>query len=63
MGCSVVGGSATVMVLTTGMKIEFGKIFKKSVQREEITDFAKGMNHFGVFILKISLILMLFIFL
>ena len=62
MGCSVVGGSATVMVLTTGMKTEFGRIFKKSVQREEVTDFAKGMNHFGVLILKISLFLMLFIF-
>lgn len=62
MGCSIVGGSATAQVMATGTNTEFGKVFRTVIQRNVMTDFAIGMNKFGMLILKISITLMLFIF-
>lgn len=63
MGSNVTTGSATVMVIKTGSQTEFGKIAEKLVAREEETDFGKGIRSFGYLILRVTIILVLFIFL
>jgi Mg2+-importing ATPase len=63
MGTSVTTGTAKVLVVKTGSSTEFGKIAEKLVSREEETDFNKGMRHFGFLIMRITIVLVLFIFL
>jgi Mg2+-importing ATPase len=63
MGSNVTTGSATVLVIKTGSHTEFGKIAEKLVAREEETDFGKGIRSFGYLIMRVTIILVLFIFL
>jgi P-type Mg2+ transporter len=63
MGTSVATGTAKVLVVKTGGNTEFGKIAEKLVSREEETDFNKGMRNFGFLIMRITIVLVLFIFL
>jgi P-type Mg2+ transporter len=63
MGTSVTTGTAKVLVVKTGGSTEFGKIAEKLVSRELETDFSKGMRHFGFLIMRITIVLVLFIFL
>jgi P-type Mg2+ transporter len=63
MGTNVVSGYATAVVVKTGTNTEFGKISKKLVSRPIETEFEKGMKNFGYFIIRITMILVLFIFL
>jgi P-type Mg2+ transporter len=63
MGTSVTTGTAKAIVVRTGSHTEFGKIAEKLVLREEETDFNKGMRHFGFLIMRITIVLVLFIFL
>ncbi len=63
MGSSVISGSARVVVLRTGISTEFGKIVKTLVVREPETSFMHGMKQFGYLILRVTLFLVLFIFL
>ncbi len=63
MGTTIVNGEATGEVLKIGKETEFGKIAEKlSVQRPE-TDFEKGIKNFGILVLKVTLVLVFFIFL
>lgn len=63
MGSSVITGTAKAIVVRSGRFTEFGKIAEKLVQRDEETDFSRGMHRFGVLIMRIIIILVLFIFL
>ncbi len=63
MGSSVTTGSATVLVIKTGSQTEFGKIAERLVMREEETAFSKGIHSFGYLIMRVTIILVLFIFL
>lgn len=63
MGTSVTTGTAKAVVVKTGSNTEFGKIAEKLILREEETDFNKGMRHFGFLIMRITIVLVLFIFL
>lgn len=63
MGSSVITGTAKAVVAHTGSSTEFGKIAGKLVAREQETDFSKGMKHFGFLIMRITILLVLFIFL
>jgi len=63
LGSSVVSGAATVVVVATGAATEFGSIAKTLAARETESDFERGVNSFGYFIIKIILALVLFIFL
>ncbi len=63
MGSSVTTGSAKVVVIKTGKLTEFGKIAQTLVLREEETDFSKGIRSFGFLIMRVTIILVLFIFL
>ncbi|RAJ83147.1 Mg2+-importing ATPase [Chitinophaga dinghuensis] len=63
MGSSVVSGMATVVVLATGKQTEFGKIAEKLIERPVETDFSRGIREFGYLIMKVTILLVLFIFL
>ncbi|MBI5414177.1 magnesium-translocating P-type ATPase [Candidatus Peregrinibacteria bacterium] len=61
-GTNVVSGSAKAIVLHTGANTEFGKIAVKLARAPEKSEFEIGINHFGIFILKLTFILVIFIF-
>lgn len=63
MGSGVISGTAKAVVIQTGAATEFGKIVGKLAETSEETDFAKGMRRFGYLIMKVSIGLVLFIFL
>ncbi|MEI6411523.1 MAG: HAD-IC family P-type ATPase, partial [Bacteroidota bacterium] len=63
MGSSVVSGTAKVLVLETGRTTQFGKIAASLVREPEQTDFSKGIQAFGNLILRVTIVLVLFIFL
>lgn len=63
MGSNVISGTAKVVVVKTGTGTEFGKIAEKLIGREEETDFSRGMREFGYLIMKVTIALVLFIFL
>ena len=63
MGSSVTTGSAKAVVIKTGRNTEFGKIAEKLVLRDEETDFSRGIRSFGFLIMRVTIVLVLFIFL
>lgn len=63
MGSSVLTGAAKVLVVRTGSQTEFGKIASKLVEADEETDFSRGIRLFGFLILRVTIVLVLFIFL
>lgn len=62
-GSSIVSGTATALVLFTGQNTLFGKIAKSLALRPPPTEFDKGLIHFGIFISKTILFLILFVLL
>ncbi len=63
MGSSVISGSARCVVVKTASDTEFGKIAMKLTARAEETTFSRGMHDFGYLIMKVTIALVLFIFL
>ena len=63
MGSNVTTGSARAVVVKTGAVTEFGKIAEKLRGREQETDFSRGIREFGYLIMKVTIALVLFIFL
>ena len=63
MGSHVVSGTATAIVVRTGKQTEFGSIAASLVQREEKGEFETGIDKFGFFIMKVTLLLVLGLFL
>ena len=63
MGSSVISGTAKVVVVKKGGDTQFGKIAAQLVTTDEETDFSRGMKDFGMLILRVTIILVLFIFL
>ncbi len=63
MGTSVTTGSATAVIKTTGATTEFGKIAQRLNQEAPETDFDRGIKSFSYFIMKITVLLVFFVFL
>ncbi len=63
MGTSVVSGTATAAVVKTGGATEFGKIAKRVAQRKGETEFEHGLRHFGILIMEVTFMLVIFVFL
>jgi len=61
-GSSVVNGSATAVVIFTGLKTRFGHIAERLSAPPPETEFERGMRSFGVLILKTVFTLVLFVF-
>ena len=62
MGTSVVSGTGTAIVTTTGPRTAFGEIAQKLSIAPLPTEFERGIARFGAFILKTVLFLVLFVF-
>jgi Mg2+-importing ATPase len=63
MGTSVVTGYAVVQVVQTGAKAEFGKIAEKLAEKKEDTSFEHGLKDFSIFIVRLTLIMVVIVFL
>ena len=62
LGTSVVSGTATAVVVKTGNLTEYGKIAKKLVTREPETESERGLRRFGLLIMEITFLLVVFVF-
>ena len=61
-GTSVVSGIGIALVTHTGGATQFGHIAAHLSQRAPETEFERGMRHFGVLILELVVVLVLFVF-
>ncbi|HSN08992.1 MAG TPA: magnesium-translocating P-type ATPase [Hanamia sp.] len=63
MGSSVLSGTGKAIVVRTGAGTEFGKIAQKLAAPGIENEFSKGIKDFGYLIMKVTIVLVLFIFL
>ncbi|HEY3289627.1 MAG TPA: magnesium-translocating P-type ATPase [Anaerolineae bacterium] len=63
LGSSIESGSATALVITTGKNTSFGDIATRLAARPPETEFDRGTRQFGMFIMRVVLLLVLFVFL
>ncbi|PZM83793.1 hypothetical protein DLH72_03315, partial [Candidatus Gracilibacteria bacterium] len=64
MGTAIVKGSGIIKVTSTGDKTEIGNIAKLAVETENVlSPLQKELKNIGIFVLKVTLILCVFIFL
>ena len=62
MGTHVVSGSAQAVVIHTGKMTEFGKVSERLKFRPAETEFEIGLGKFGYFLMEVTLILVVLIF-
>lgn len=62
MGTHVISGSGTAVVLSTGKDTEFGKIAERLKLRPQETEFEHGVKLFGFFLMELTLMLVIIIF-
>ncbi len=62
-GTNVVSGSAEAVVVRTGSNTEFGKIAKTLIRPAAKSEFEMGITGFGILVMKVMFVLVLFIFL
>ncbi|MFX1336727.1 MAG: magnesium-translocating P-type ATPase [Promethearchaeota archaeon] len=62
LGTHVVSGTAKVIVVNTGVDTEFGKISQRLEAKVPIPDFERGIRHFALILLEITLLTVLVIF-
>ena len=63
MGTNVISGSAKAIVVQTAAHTAFGKIAISLSEKEEETDFGRGVREFGYMVMKLTIGLVLFVFL
>jgi Mg2+-importing ATPase len=59
MGTHVVSGTADALIVQTGAKTEFGKVCGRLKLRPPITEFEAGIRHFGYFLMRITVLLVM----
>jgi Mg2+-importing ATPase len=62
LGTSVVSGTATAVVVRTGNLTEYGQIAKRLVAKAPETEFERGLGRFGLLLMKVIFLLVLFVF-
>ncbi|MEA5598819.1 magnesium-translocating P-type ATPase [Rivularia sp. UHCC 0363] len=62
LGTTVISGTATAVVVHTGRETEFGKVSERLKLRPTETEFERGLSQFGYFLMKVTLILVVLIF-
>lgn len=62
MGTHVLLGEGQAIVAKTGERTEFGHVSQSLVEKRPATEFEKGIQNFGLMIMKITIVLVLFIF-
>ena len=63
LGTSVVSGTATAVVTTTGKNTVFGDIATRLAKRAPETEFERGTRRFGFLIMRTTILLVLFVLL
>jgi len=59
MGSSVRSGTARVLLVETGARTQFGAIAARLRRSEPETDFARGVRHFGMMLLRVMVVIVL----
>lgn len=62
MGTNVISGTAKAIVVQTGKQTEFGKVSERLKLRPPETEFETGLSKFGYFLMEVTLILVVLIF-
>ena len=62
MGTNVISGTAKAVVVQTGKQTEFGKVSERLKLRPPETEFERGLSKFGYFLMEVTLILVVMIF-
>jgi Mg2+-importing ATPase len=62
MGTHVVSGSAKALIIRTGRDTEFGKVSDRLKLRPLETEFERGIRQFGYFLMEVTLVLVIAIF-
>lgn len=62
MGTNVMSGTAKAVVVKTGKQTEFGKVSERLKLRPPETEFETGLSKFGYFLMEVTLILVVLIF-
>ncbi|HEY3342364.1 MAG TPA: magnesium-translocating P-type ATPase, partial [Anaerolineae bacterium] len=62
LGSNIESGTATALVMTTGKNTSFGDIAARLAARPPENEFDRGTRQFGVFIMRMVLLLVLFVF-
>jgi Mg2+-importing ATPase len=61
LGASVRSGTARVLAVETGRRTEFGAIAARLRARQPETDFARGVRQFGILLLRVMVVIVLFV--
>jgi Mg2+-importing ATPase len=62
MGTHVVSGNARAVVVNTGKRTEFGKVSERLELRPPETEFEHGVRRFGYFLMEVTLLMVILIF-
>jgi P-type Mg2+ transporter len=62
LGTNVISGTAKAVVVHTGKETEFGKVSERLKLRPAETEFEHGLSKFGYFLMEVTLILVVLIF-
>lgn len=62
MGTNVISGTGKAIVVQTGKQTEFGKVSERLKLRPPETEFEAGLSKFGYFLMEVTLILVVLIF-
>src|SRR6201988_2315287 len=62
MGSNVISGTATVLVVKTGLQTEFGHISANLKAAAPETEFEKGIRHLGYLLMQLTTIMLMVIF-
>lgn len=62
LGTSVVSGTGSAVVISTGNSTEYGRIAETLVARQPETEFERGLRRFGYLIMEVTLSLVIFVF-
>lgn len=60
-GSSVRSGTARVLVVHTGVNTQYGAIAKQLQQADPVTDFERGVRHFGTMLLRVMFLIVTFV--
>jgi Mg2+-importing ATPase len=63
LGSNIESGTATALVTATGKQTAFGDISARLAARPPETEFDRGTRQFGLFIMRVVLLMVLFVFL
>jgi Mg2+-importing ATPase len=62
LGTHVISGIATGVAVHVGRNTEFGKVSQRLQSRPPETEFERGLRHFGYFLMEVTLLLVVVIF-